>query len=363
MFSRLGGFSQIRRNLRPSKHLQNSVLEYAYVNARVGALRGYLLKADELSALEGSKSLRDYIALLEHTSYRSVFSELAYADVRSVDNALVRHFLEFTEHLTMLSPDRVRPIIASASKKYEMGNIKAVLASKAAGEMPESVRERLYPANEKLTIRLLGAKDVDEAAMLLASEGFFLVRDRLEAYRDDGNIQPLLAAVDIHHFIRLWSETERLSGKDERIAKDIIGTDIDTLNLLSILRAKRGGYDAKDYIIPVAHRINPVLALKMTAECKTVGETIQALEKSSYHKVLEKGLRYFEDKDSLQQFEVELRRHLLRRCRDAMRGSPSNIGTVLGFHRVKEAEVENLRRIAVCVSEELPRHELAQLLT
>lgn len=356
-------FSKLVRRLSPSRYVRSDVQRYAYLNARIGAMRSHLLRTEDMMALEGARTLRDYVTVLEHTQYNKALSEIKDHEVLTVDKALVNSIVDLNKRMISLAPGKVRPFFEARSRKYETENTKTIINAIGGGIPAEQIRQQLFPVSDKLTSRLLNAQTVEEAAeTALGEDNAEKLGKSLQIYKDIGDLKPLLAVMDVRYYKRVWDSAEKLSNKDGRIAKKLIGMEIDTLNIMTLLRGKWKGYDVRDFIIPVGQHINPIECLEECAELETISDTVNVFSETIYETTLSRGLTYFEDKKTLIQFETGLKKQIIEENRKTLRESRFNIGTPLSFLRIKEAEIENLRALAAGISEELPKEEIAQLI-
>lgn len=358
-------FLKLKKKLRPSKYIYSPVIKYAYINVRIGAMKNSLLSAEDMMSLEGAKNLPDFIALLENTHYKSALIGIKDINVRSIDKALIKSLIEFDERMIELVPKDVKLLLAAKSIKYNILNIKSLLTAIDSKIPIDEIAGKLLPKDNKLISDLLGVPAMPEALGMLAKLGYIRaakLEGYLKTYAKERNLNPIMAEINRNYYETLWAMTEGLSRNDDKIAKKLIGIEIDAMNIMSILRGKWKGYDVRDFIIPGGINIKAKNLLENSADTETVADTVSLISESTYAQILKEGLNFFEEHKSLVQFETGFRRHILDVNKEVMRSGPFNIGTVLGFLKLKEVDIENLRAMTVSISEELPREELNQLI-
>jgi V/A-type H+-transporting ATPase subunit C len=157
-------------------------------------------------------------------------------------------------------------------------------------------------------------------------------------------------------------KVETLKGRDKEIAKQLIGIEIDAMNIMILLRTIhwRGKIDP-DLIIPYFYHLSEKL-VNECAKCDSLEDVITKLSKTPYGKILNQSLENYRQKRSLLSFELSLKKYCLEKNENFLRGDPFQIGTLLGYLKLKEVEIENLRAIAVGIENKLPEEEIEKLI-
>jgi V/A-type H+-transporting ATPase subunit C len=148
--------------------------------------------------------------------------------------------------------------------------------------------------------------------------------------------------LDRYYFDTLWKRVKKLSGGDRKIAMEFVGVEIDSVNLLNVLRARKLRLKlTEELTVPVEYR----LKLSAITGLNRVEDIISAA--GFYNKILKDKIKQYEETTSLYVFEKALRSVLVERSRAAFTGLPFHIGVLLGFLKLKEVEIQNLKGIAL----------------
>ena len=132
------------------------------------------------------------------------------------------------------------------------------------------------------------------------------------------------------------------------------------MNILTLLRTL-GKEQPEKYLLPCYYKLRKDY-LERCLKSKTISELVGKLSESNYGKILTGALPEYEKTNSLLPFEIKLKRHVLERNKLALQGDPFHLGTLLGYLKLKELEVENLRIIAVGVFHGFAEEEITNLL-
>jgi len=326
---------------------------YAYSNTRVKGMKTRLLKKEDYSGLLRCKKVTDVVSLLEHTVYRKEISSIEDHKVSTVERALLEHLVNSLKKLKELAPGDVDDIFDALRFKYEVGNIKTILNAKISGMDVEDIRSYIfYPIQQhELLTSLIEAEDVDALVKVLLKEGFRMNKS-LEVYKEKKTPIPLLTTLDKNYYARLWKcfSMWDFFKSNRQIAKDLVGLEMDCTNILTLLRAKTYGYDAKPLLLP-----NYKIQILMDALVKA--ETPEQVKSLLSETIFKQCLG-----DTLVESEMATKRFMAKRYRRLTIKDPLDVGVMLGYMRLKEIEVENLVVICNAVANGLDEKEIEKLL-
>lgn len=332
---------------------------YAYPNVRVMAMKGFLLKETDIKALISAKDLECYVALLEHTPYRENFSKLERINIDSIENAIFMHLVNTNKKVLNMAPDKAAHFFAECFKKYEIELLKIIINRSDRTDVDYSSYYPILGRDvRKVITQILESRNITDIVELLRGTKYGMFID--SSVSGEQRLS-LITALDRYYFENLWKSIEGLSKIDRKMARMIIGTEIDIINIMTILRAIKGNYDAEKFLIPVGYRlrledITGILGLSHIADF------VSKLSSTAYASILEKSLTRYEETNSLLSFELNLKNYLLQVGRDLFTGYPFHIGIPLGFIIMKEMEVENLRTIAMGIDSKLSQEEIEDMI-
>jgi V/A-type H+-transporting ATPase subunit C len=330
-----------------------------YVGTKAFALRGTLLDSATIQKLVESTSLDELVNRLRSTSYADALSSLSPPFTSRRIELALRERLAKVHHSITQGAGRYR-ILQLYYLKYIAWDLKLALKAKALGRSYEETVEYLDMKAEELVgrrdliIKVLTAKDANEAATMLSGTEFFTdVEKAVAAYSSKGEVKFFDLFID-HAVLSAISKEYSLNSRlyaskaaDVKGVGDIVAVDIDAYNVVSVLRAKLWGLrdsEIQDLIIAPARRVGlPTLSSMGAAE--SVGEAIKLLE-SSYRFAIP---AVQGDEELIDLVEDAFSRTLRETATLAFVWQGLSPGTILALVKLMELEVSNLAAIAIGV--------------
>jgi len=304
-----------------------------------------------------TNSLNGVYKFLENTVYQKSISSLTSKGSTSVEfeRALIEHFIGTCNKITQGLPAKPGSVIAESLKRYEIESIKALLRAKMEKLHVEETMPFIFPVGN-LTYGeyreiFERSENVEEAVKLLAHTEYGpSLRRGFEDYQKTGTFLPLDISLDKHVFGNVWNAISDLHGVDEEVAREIIGTEVDLLNVKLVLRCTSMGFDeemTKSYLIPIFYNLKEK-NISNSIKTKDIESGIRALWVKPYAKAFATALEIYKAVNSLLPIELTLDKFLLKQNRliSVKYPSPFHIGTILSFLNLKWAEIKNLRAIA-----------------
>ncbi len=335
------------------------VVRYANPNARARGMKSLLLSDRDMKMLLGAKTLGDIAGLLDGMPYSKDIRSVDSLTVKNLEDALTKNLLDANKKILKIVDSDARDFFAFRLKKYEIAVLKELITSKIENTLVETVDElMLSPRIRKMLPKLLEAGNIDDLLELLHDTEYG------EALKKTGNSETTLAltlALDLYYYNKLLEKVNLLKKKnDKKIAKKFITTEIDVTNLMTMLRCKKLGVEPGGFLIPAKTGFFEITKKYMTAE--SVEDFVEKISETVYGRLLKKHTGEYERTKSLQGFEIALKRHLLQKNRNLMKGYPFQMGSILGYLKLKETEIENLRAIVVGIGNGLSADEVEGLL-
>jgi V/A-type H+-transporting ATPase subunit C len=336
------------RSSNPLSDLAHTI-NYSYSNTRVMAWKSFLLKDEDMKALASAKHLEEYIGLLEHTTYKLEMSKITKTDINALEDLLMANYIRLGELSRRISPTKTREFFDALLSVYEVYLIKRILNKFEGGadgkslSIDYSVYMPVISENIKKFLKeVADAKTKTDVVDLLRDTKYrFLANMPAEEIRIPGHASSLL---DRYYLHTLWDSVASLSSKDASCVRSVIGSEIDTSNIMVLMRAKQGRYKADRFLIPVSNRLGDKIRPLVG---KDVREIVSGLSDTPYGQMLSEAEKTYEKTGSLLCFETAFRRYLLGEYRKTFKRSMFSIGVIVGFLKLKEYELMNLRSIAV----------------
>ncbi|RLE60372.1 MAG: ATP synthase A1 subunit C [Thermoprotei archaeon] len=353
--------------------MKPSVLKYAYISARVRGLKTRLLRRDDIYALLGCKDLHEIVRYLETTTYRKEIEEISIDKLNALvlERALIKNFLRTMDTIIEESPKHVRDIIIEFIRKLDINNLKIILRAKEYALSPLEIAKYLLPLREfnedvcsHLLERSMNIEDIIE--MLKGTIYYKVLKPSLTEYRIRDTLLPIEIALDKFVYERLWNRSRKLRGLDRKVAEEILGTEVDTINIKTTLRCKLANMDVKTlrrFLLPMGYILRERDFIKAFSR-EDIESCFRTLAIYPYNRALMRGLDSYSKTKSLLRLEIELERILLETSRNICRKYPHpfHIGIVLSFINLKWFEVRNLRAIVVGKEAKVPAERIERIL-
>ncbi|MBI5254159.1 MAG: V-type ATPase subunit [Euryarchaeota archaeon] len=321
------------------------ISEYAYISAKVSAMKSFLLDASTLKAMAEAKSPEDALSILKNTPYGRELakSSPSLMDVeRVLTTSLVRDYEKISKPLI----GTARIFMEQYAKKFETASIKTLIIMKVSGE-----KLREYPwipfktMTDSMIERLLHTETLEELIeMLKLTEYYPILRKVLSEYKAE-SAYSFIAALDKYVYGELGSIMGAMRGKDKEMTNSLIGAEIDAKNLIAALRL-RGAEEKifKDCLVPYRYKLDDA-ALRTLFETKRISELIPQLPGMPYGEIILQGIKEYEKTGAFFQLELSFRKYLLRISKQAFQSDRFHIGVPIAYLNLKENEVRNITAI------------------
>ena len=327
------------------------------------AWKSFILKDEDIKALASAKHLEEYLGLLEHTAYKQEMSKIAKTDINSLEDMLLSNYIRLGEMSRRIAPKKTREFFDAFLSVYEVYLLKRILNRFEGGfdgknlNIDYTVYMPVVGSDMKNVLKdVIDAKTKADVIDLLKKTRYgFLGSLSSDEIKIPGYASSLL---DRYYLQTLWEAVGTLSARDASCVRDLIGKEIDTANIMVMLRAKQGHYKADRFLVPVSFRLGD--RLKMLAG-KDAHEIVSALSATPYGGLLSEALKSYEKSASLLSFETVFRKYLLGEYKRSFKGSMFNIGVIYGFLKLREYEFANLRLIGVSVDNKSDPKDIMEL--
>jgi len=261
------------------------------------------------------------------------------------------------------------------SKKLEVSNVKTMLrASKAQIDVDEALKN-IVPVGtldvNRCRAILEAAKGVEDViAALHDFEYGKILKHAVEEHGDITDLTLLEVALDKAVYREILEKIEKLTGVDKKIVKDVLGMELDAVNVKVILKGKELAVSPeiiKDYLMPTAFFNEEVLEEAIeAADVKSMMERLSKIVEFAhpvYKKIFTQILK--ESNAPLSRLEAILDKAPLEMSLSMLKEHSRyyNLGFILAFLNLKWAEVKNLRCIVKGSERKSPPSQVRKLLT
>ena len=145
-----------------------------------------------------------------------------------------------------LSPKDVRLLLSALLMKFEANCVKALLRAKEAELSVEEAMKYIIPVGNlseaKCRNILENSENIADVIDSLSDMEYGSVLEKAFAvYMKEKVFYLLEVALDRHVYHKIWKATGKFRGLDKKIARTVIGLEIDSINVKTILRCKAMG--------------------------------------------------------------------------------------------------------------------------
>src|ERR671925_376008 len=272
------------------------------------SLRGKMLSKTELQTLAESRDIEELVTRMKNTVYLDALAKLT------------------------------RPFTA---EKVE-GALREYLVNQHAEELV---------GRRDLVVKALVAKDFDEAVNSLAGSEFGEdAKKAAQSYKEKGDVRVFDTYLD-HAFYKSLDRAVVFESKLQD-AQKLVGIDIDTYNVLAVLRGKYWGLspaDITDLIVTTTTKVSKDTLQKMI-NTEKIQEAIGELAATNYKDLIPRSAA--NDIDAIMQLEAGFEKEALKRIMNSFR-TVFTIANLLASLKLMGYEIRNLAAIAAGVEQKI----------
>ncbi|MEE8570621.1 MAG: V-type ATPase subunit [Candidatus Bathyarchaeia archaeon] len=353
--------------------------KYKRLTTMVIGQRLELIESKDIIDLVGKKM--DYIHLmLSKTPYQIELQEIhdKQLDSASIENVLLKNYIKTCEVIKDNSPKNIRFLLSAILKKYEINNIKAIFRAKWAGISVNEAMKFITPFGnmdeQRCKSIFENSKSVIDVIEHLSDVEYGpVLKEALSNHKDAEVLQVIETFLNNYVYKEIYKAVGKLKGRDRKIAETVLGIEIDSKNIMIILRSislKIPKDQIKHYLLPTS-QIFSEKELEAAIETNDTQSSIESLLNTAksrnardYQYMLTELLTEYKASPSLSNLEVTLDRSLLKTSLIMLkRYTPYfNIGLILAFLNAKWFEVRNLRAILRGAESDLRPEQIMKLL-
>ena len=346
-----------------TKSVQN-IIPYLYMNARLKAKEGKLITKAQLEEMVTAHSLSEISSLLEGTPYGSEMQGLMINNAETLEEVLQKHKATLYNEILGMMPKKIKNAFSYLSQELEVNTLKSLLrdihaqqSTEQTALVPISARE----LQEETLKRMFESRTIAELVPLLEGTTYEPLIETLPAYEQSKKLNLIESLLDKIILQNTWKVVS--SRRELSLIQDCFATKIDILNLKALLRAKRDHLtwdEIEKFLLPQGNLFH--LAKTSYGEEEDIRGLITSLETTPFYHPLMEVIPEYEKTCSLLPLEKVLDEFLLRMGWDIFLKHPFGIGPLMGFLSLKEAEMRNVRSIAVAKETQLDQEEIKSLM-
>lgn len=314
-----------------------------------------LIDFNDLVCLIGN-SLEEIFSFLANTSYKEEIVNTCGPKVEPdlLEEAFLQNYARIFNKLLESSSDYIKKFLLSTLDKFNALNLKTLFRMVHAKINPEDILTHIVPLgvyNKQKCEKILNKyNSVSEIINSIEDKDFgYTLKAVLKTKNILHDLSPLEAALDREAFTRMLKARKNLNLKDRKIAKNIIGIEIDAWNIKIILKYKSmiDDYEnIEEKLMPTA-LINKetLLSVINDTNLKSALQHLVAAAEKEHEVYLNCFKKLVEESNSpMSRLEFILERAPLEMSFFELKKNFRyyNIGFILSFLYLKWAEIKNL---------------------
>lgn len=321
-----------------------SVFQYSGITAKVRTMMGKMLTVDDYKAMIQKKTVQDVANYLKNnTYYNTVLDDINENSIHrgQLEQILKTSLIEsYTKLFKFLRGD-VKTYLKLIFLKYEIEELKMIVRVLHTEHNIQFAQNSLafLRENDDIDIqKLLESKNIQQLIENLKGSVYYNVLSPFVVNTEHLDLFSIEMTLDMYFFNLVWKQKEKLlSGEDQRIITQSLGSETDVLNILWIHRCKKY-YNIPNeiiysYIIPYRYRLTKSQIVKMV-EAKTVEELEQIVGATCYAQI------FGQNKGLLLEHDFNL--YVFKIYKKILRYHPFSIASIMAFIHLKEIEIRNL---------------------
>ncbi|MFB0563325.1 MAG: V-type ATPase subunit [Candidatus Lokiarchaeia archaeon] len=345
--------------------------DYAQINAKVRALKSSMLTVGDYEKLVQATNIDDVIRLLSATPYAEKIAEVELRppiDLVQIDKFLSEELLTAFDLVINSSSGKAKDYLKLYREKFYYDNLKLIITAVINKTPKQTVMQYLLSPSPR---------EMEEFGVLLDSQTVYQAIDQIRNRKakealtaalpqfESLNIPLVLEnALDGKIYGELWANIKKLSRSDRKYAKTIIGTKIDLINILTILRGKSLQLRPEiieQLILPVFYKSEQTIRECIGAP--NIEGVLNILSVSEFRYLAYRAKEVYEETGSLFEIEHAFNEYLTQLIYSQLIGFPFHIGVPIAYLELKSQEIRNIKIIIVGKVEAIEPSKIRDLLT
>jgi len=324
-------------------------------------MKGRLLTKNELQTLAEARDIEELVTRMKNTVYLDVLSKLTKPyTAEKIEGALRENLVN--NHVKMVSIAGGSGVLNAYFVKYITWNLKLILKGKALGKSYEELVPKINLRAEELVgrrdtvVKALVAKNLEEAVAALAGSEFGEdAAKAAAAYKDKGDLRLFDIYID-HVFYHDLGRALTIESQSPEV-KNIVAVDIDSYNILAVLRGKYWNLsqnDIDDLIVATTSKVPRDMLQKMI-NIEKVSEAITELGNTVYKDIIPQSAT--DDINAIMQLEASFESLQLKKVISSFR-TMFSVGNMVAALKLMMIEVRNLAAIAAGIEQKVPTESI-----
>jgi V/A-type H+/Na+-transporting ATPase subunit C len=340
--------------------------KYAFANAKIRAMRSYLLEPATFNLLLEAVDVYECLDILRKTPYQGILADVKEQpiDFRAIEKAFITYDLGISRKVeATLSSKTEQEFVALLRQRYELEELKVILRI-WHHKLPVNWQDHIVPGRISFDIdfgKLVAAQHIEEFILLLDHTPYKkpLLKAR-QIFKEHNSSFYLEAGLDVDYYERLIACIERFSSVDQKVARKVLGIEVDIENINWLIRLRKyyslGIGEMLEWFIPGGQWINKD-SIRKYYTTDGLAKVVESVSLGPYAGIKDLA------QDNVLLIENFLYEILLREVKAALSGFPFTIGTVMGYLVLKQKETKNILSLLHAKEYGWQRGEITPLLS
>ncbi len=263
-----------------------SKIKYPALNAKMKGMYTKELSQEELDELLRLSSLKDVIYFLK-TKFSSLENINENMNRREIEQELNNLFIEDILKISKYLNKKENEIFMDFLSKYEINIVKNVFRNVTTNRDSKRYLRNVDNWTSKMFISLQKINDITsekEFFEIIKNQEYFYIFEEYLKEQKDIPLEELEIMLDKFYFEKIYNEAKSYNKELE----NMIGTEIDLLNIITIYRANKyfaySDNEIKKLLIPIFYKLNKNTVNKLI-NCNDFDEIASSLNKTPYSEV------------------------------------------------------------------------------
>lgn len=358
--------------------VRGELADDTYLMAKCFAEKGILLQRAVLETLAESKGLEDLVGRLKGTPYNEAVSKISRPYTSDKLEIAFREHLAST-HFSLIRVSPRNSFLTAYYIKHLIWNLKTIAKGKALGLTYEEIASKVNMHAEELIgrrnliVRALSAPDLPSLVQTLGKTEFSQeIAKAAQLYSEKRDLRIFDTYLDKAFYTLILTEYNNLTRRtiylkrrpisDQANVKPLVSVDIDSYNILSVLRAKVWELttpQTRELLVEAAFNL-PQKKLDAIISAPNLNEALKKVAETPYGKLIPTGIG---GEEAIRRLESEFETYSYKQAVKAFTWQISGLGVALALIKLKEAEVRNLSALAFGVEQGLSAREIMSKIT
>jgi V/A-type H+-transporting ATPase subunit C len=344
-----------------------SVVYYPAINAKIRAITGKMLTEEDFQRLLGCGSVQEvFNYLYNHTYYRENLEKLSGIEIhrRQLEQNLKKSIIEDYHLLSRYLRGGSKEFFKQLFSKFEIEDLKMLLRTILIEHDEGYLKESLIYLGSDHYIDLHKLTNINSYSGLLTlfkkTRYYEVLKRFVDRYEKDRNLFPIEMSLDFQYFSLLEETGKKLGRIDYRYVEELIGAQVDLLNIQWVYRIKKyynlSSAQILNYIIPFHYRVTRE-EFKNMSRVKDPDGMANYISYPVYRDLFAKAVA-----GNNIVFERYFLSYLLQKAIKLKSTSVLNIGTLIAYLFIKEYEIRDIITVVEGVRYSLTKDEIKKFL-